>query len=98
MTQMIEGPPHTARTVPPERQWSPPDEQLASPEHQMASPEQQWTDWGRTQASGGRPKARRGVWPAVVVPLAVLAGLIVIGGMFLVLASPAGAAGLCGGG
>ncbi|MGP4024439.1 hypothetical protein [Actinomadura sp. 3N407] len=91
MTQLTEGPPPTAHTVSPEQQWSPPDQQ-------RVSSEQEWTDWGQTRASWGEPKARRGLWPAVVVPLGVLAGLIVIGGLFLALANPAGAAGLCGGG
>lgn len=62
-------------------------------------PEEQWTDWGRTQVPAGPPKPPSGFFRAsVIVPLAVLTGLIVLGGLFLVIAAPAGAAGVCGGG
>jgi hypothetical protein len=92
MTQMIESPPETRPAPPPEQQWTAPDQQ-------WAGPHQQWTDWGRTQASAGSPKRKRKFSRAsVIVPLAVLTGLIVIGGLFLLIAAPAGAAGVCGGG
>jgi hypothetical protein len=62
-------------------------------------PEQQWTDWGRTQMSAGPPPRRRGFFRAsILIPLGALVLLAVLGGLFLMLASPAGAAGVCGGG
>ncbi|MCP9952760.1 hypothetical protein [Actinomadura madurae] len=85
MTQMLEGPPATGPALPPETQWTAPD--------------QQWTDWGRTRAPAGAPRPNRKFFRApVIVPLAVLTGLFVLGGLFLLIAAPAGAAGVCGGG
>ncbi|MEO3825406.1 hypothetical protein [Actinomadura sp. B10D3] len=85
MTQMLENPPNTVPAFPPPPQW--------------AAADQQWTDWGRMQASAGPPRQTRKFFRApVIVPLAVLTGLIVLGGLFLLIAAPTGAAAVCGGG